>query len=299
MQKRILYFLTIANCLSFSKAAKQLFISQQALTRQIALLEEELGVKLFVRSTRSVHLTEAGKICRDEFTRISQDMSNAVNRIRSATFANTSSLTIGFQSSFSRKYVITPVMKSIQQFFPDVNFKLKLYDFRKMRYSLLDGECDLCIAISSDWKNWTHIKAGILRQLAFKIVTSRDHPLARQSHLDWQELGKYQWIQAGNTDVSSQNKPSWYSQVPCSSTIEAGDLLTALAYVEIGQGFSCQPAVFLGMENPDLKTFEIPLKEAKLDIIYAYSDTMQNPLVLALSRHLKQCFAANYFPEIR
>lgn len=92
MQKRVIYFLTIANCLSFSKAAKQLFISQQALTRQIALLEEELGVKLFVRSTRSVRLTEAGKICRDEFTRISQDMANAVNRIRSATFANTSSL---------------------------------------------------------------------------------------------------------------------------------------------------------------------------------------------------------------
>ena len=298
MQKRILYFLTVANCLSFSKAAKQLFVSQQALTRQIALLEEELGVKLFVRTTRSVRLTEAGKLCRDEFSQICKDMTNAIHRIRSATFANPSSLTIGFQSSFSRKYVITPIMKSIQQAFPEVHFKLQLYDFREIRYSLLDGKCDLCIAISSDWKNWTHINAGRLRQLAFRIVVAREHPLARQP-LSWEELEKYSWIKAGNTDVLVQNTPDWYDRIPCLSQIEAGDLLTALAYVEIGRGFSCQPAVFLGMENPELKAFDIPMADAKLDLIYAYSDTMQNPLVLTLVRHLKQAFAANNFMEIR
>ena len=58
--QRIKYFLKAAKTQNFSQAAKELYISPQALTKQIALLEEDLGVKLFERSTRNVHLNEAG-----------------------------------------------------------------------------------------------------------------------------------------------------------------------------------------------------------------------------------------------
>ncbi len=56
------YFLEAAKCLNFTAAARTLYVSQPALSKQIALLEKELGVPLFHRENRRVELTEAG-IC--------------------------------------------------------------------------------------------------------------------------------------------------------------------------------------------------------------------------------------------
>ena len=63
MELRVLnYFLAIAREESFTRAAEQLHLTQPTLSRQIAQLEEELGVKLFVRSNHNIILTEDGMI---------------------------------------------------------------------------------------------------------------------------------------------------------------------------------------------------------------------------------------------
>ena len=59
-------FLTVAEFLNFAKAAEQMNISQPAITRQIQSLENELGGKLFQRSTRVVRLTESGHVFKVE-----------------------------------------------------------------------------------------------------------------------------------------------------------------------------------------------------------------------------------------
>ncbi|EGQ27224.1 LysR family transcriptional regulator [Sporosarcina newyorkensis 2681] len=57
---QIRYVLTVAKYLSFSKASEYLFVSQSAISQSISKLEEELGFKFFVRSTKKVELTEKG-----------------------------------------------------------------------------------------------------------------------------------------------------------------------------------------------------------------------------------------------
>lgn len=55
--QQIRFFLEAAECLNFTEAAKRLFVAQSTLSKQIALLEDELGLKLFYRSNRTVGLT--------------------------------------------------------------------------------------------------------------------------------------------------------------------------------------------------------------------------------------------------
>ena len=297
MQSRIKYFLAASKSLNFTVAAQQMFISQQAMTRQISLLEEELGVKLFVRTTRSVTLTEAGKVCRDEFEKLDTEMDKAIQRIQNAALANTSVVTIGFYYFFSREKIITPIMKSLYNKFPNVEFKIVLYNFQIMRYSLLDGKCDVCIAISSDWKRWAHIHAGVLKTLPFKLFVAHDHPLANHDRLPIEQMSEYDWISSGNIDTLRPTPPGWYSQIPCRAKVEVGDIFTILAYIESGMGFSCQPPVFLGTDSQTLKSFDIPYPDATLDLIYAHSDSMMNPTVLSVSKFLQQSYSVGRFPK--
>ena len=60
-QQKVNSFLLLAEELNFSRAAQKLYISQQALSAQISALENDLGFPLFVRTTKSVRLTEAGE----------------------------------------------------------------------------------------------------------------------------------------------------------------------------------------------------------------------------------------------
>ena len=56
---QIKYFLEVAECLNFTAAAARLFVSQQCVSKQVAKLEREIGVRLFERSTAKVALTDA------------------------------------------------------------------------------------------------------------------------------------------------------------------------------------------------------------------------------------------------
>ena len=62
LYKQIRCFLEVANCLSFTAAAKNLFMSQQAVTKQIAALEQELGFPIFERTSAGMELTPAGSV---------------------------------------------------------------------------------------------------------------------------------------------------------------------------------------------------------------------------------------------
>lgn len=77
-------FLAVAECSSFTGAAKRLFVSHSTTSRAVAALEVELGVRLFIRDRRTVELTEAGKALREESEKLLQAVEAAANTVRAA-----------------------------------------------------------------------------------------------------------------------------------------------------------------------------------------------------------------------
>lgn len=90
------YFVAVAERLSFTRAARELFVSQPALSRQIRQLEEELGVPLFVRTGRDIQLTRAGAALLPAARRLVLDWREAVRSARSAAAAEAAVLRVGF-----------------------------------------------------------------------------------------------------------------------------------------------------------------------------------------------------------
>lgn len=290
MYQRMKYFFAVANFMSFTAAAEHMYVSQQAITRQITLLEQELGVKLFHRTTRSVELTLAGKVCRDEFAKIDMEMANAINRTRNTATANTATITIGFYQFFSRTRIITPVMNALYKQFPEIHFRIRLYDFRDLRHNLLGGNLDLCFAVSSDWEYWTLVKIMKLYPINFKLVVSIEHPLAAYDVLPLEALSKYPWFTVKNLDILRPYPSFWSSNIPCKVKIPADNIMTALAYVEAGRGFTCQPPVFSGSDHSTLKLFPLPFEDAVLDFVCACRSDMMDAQVIQVVRFIQHNF---------
>ena len=110
---KIRYFLSLAKHLSFSAAAKELHITQQALSKQISQLEQELECSLFIRTPRGVELTDAGEVMKKTFFSILNSMESAMVEIRNNVRNTGRILNIGcaaglrpgpFMNSICRKY---------------------------------------------------------------------------------------------------------------------------------------------------------------------------------------------------
>ena len=80
--ERIVYFLQVCERGSVSKTAEQLYISPQALNKQIRTLEEELGEKLFQRTTRTLELTTFGTFFRNQMQPVCQLYHTAWDQVR-------------------------------------------------------------------------------------------------------------------------------------------------------------------------------------------------------------------------
>ena len=102
-RNQLRYFVSAAEHRSFTKAAKQYYISQTAVTQQIQQLEQTLGCELFDRSTRPVSLTSAGKSFLLDAKAILERMSRAQERVHDAATGLTGTLRVGYVRGYEQR----------------------------------------------------------------------------------------------------------------------------------------------------------------------------------------------------
>lgn len=97
--ERLLEFLVLSQTLSYSKAAKKLFMTQSTLSRHIIEMEKELGVRLLERSTHAVSLTSAGRILAQRSDSLIKKSESAANRLRLSGIRASGTLSIAYLDS--------------------------------------------------------------------------------------------------------------------------------------------------------------------------------------------------------
>lgn len=140
------YFEIIAQKGSFSNAAAYLFVSQPAVSKQISLMEEELGFRLFERRERGAVLTEAGRLLLECIRRCGADYRSTLAEIRRSAAVRSSSFRLGFPDLW------TPQLYSsgLRAFFSGRTdlppFEIKEYRLNDLTGALERGEVDAVIA---------------------------------------------------------------------------------------------------------------------------------------------------------
>ena len=137
-------FLLVAENLSFSRTAEDLFISQPAVTKHIKVLESRLNLALFERKGNKIYLTKAGKLTYTYLKKIKQEyreMEYELGRLND-TFKGT--LRIGASSTISQ-YLIPKVIAAFHKRYPKIELHLLNGNSFEMEQKLIDNEIDLAL----------------------------------------------------------------------------------------------------------------------------------------------------------
>ena len=120
-------FLRVADAGSFNKAAEEAYITATAVTKQINLLEDSLGVKLFERTHRGLILTKAGKSLYQDAKYIIQYCKDSVTRAKNAMQEDTAVIRIG-TSPMTPAQLLMQIWPQIQEQCPDLKFQIIPYE---------------------------------------------------------------------------------------------------------------------------------------------------------------------------
>ncbi|OLQ74834.1 hypothetical protein BIT28_12785 [Photobacterium proteolyticum] len=125
--KRVGVFTKVVQAQSFSEAARRLGVAKSAVSKQINLLEQEVGVRLFNRSTRKLSLTEAGEIYYRHCEQIVNRAEIALSELRQYQNQPTGTLRVSSPVSFGSAILI-PIIKELRTLYPLLKIDLQLND---------------------------------------------------------------------------------------------------------------------------------------------------------------------------
>ena len=186
-------FWAVANFLNFSRAAEQLHITQPAVSHQISSLEDELGTRLFFRTSKSVRLTQAGHL----FTQYAGDILKlsrlSAARLKECDEVLPQRLGIGCRN-FVELQLLRPVLRQLRQEMPRLLPVLRLIPFASLDNLLAEGDIQILLSLQQSAPS-----KGSYRELArcpLACIRAPDHPLADQESLTVAQLQQGERIAA-------------------------------------------------------------------------------------------------------
>lgn len=140
--KQLSYIVKVAECQNITKAAKELFISQPSLSQFLSKTEEELGVKLFDRSTNPLTLTYSGKKCVEAAKQILDINNNLKKELEDIAGCQKGQIVVGIPRERGG-YMLPPVLKEFKKQYPEVEIKTAEYNTDLLLEQLSQGRLDV------------------------------------------------------------------------------------------------------------------------------------------------------------
>ncbi|AIO33668.1 bacterial regulatory helix-turn-helix, lysR family protein [Burkholderia cenocepacia] len=186
--RHLRYFLAVAEELHFARAAERLHIEQSPLSRAIKELEEELGVQLLVRTTRSTRLTRAGKLLMEHIPRIFTALQQARDSVKAAANGFHGQLRVALSDGITPSRFST-FLALCRQEEPEIEIRLSEIPLSQQIRGLHEDVYDVGFAQSDEAGD------GIIAEPAWSdrlmVAVPARHPLLTHKHLPLKEVLRY------------------------------------------------------------------------------------------------------------
>lgn len=245
--------------LNISQAADALYTSQPGISKQIKLLEEELGIEIFVRNGKRIaNITEPGKLVLDIAQRLLLEADNLKLVGQEFRSQDSGSLTIAATHTQAR-YALPPVVKQFIQRYPSVKLNLHQGNPTQIAEQALNGEADIAIATEA-LDQYDELVTLPCYEWHHCLIVPQDHPLLNETELTLAQLAEYPIITydfafSGRSKINQAFEAAGLTPNIVLSAIDADVIKT---YVDLGLGIGIVAEMAFVAER-DVRLRRLPL----------------------------------------
>ena len=243
--KGLQYFITAAERLNFTVAAKECYITQTAMSLHIKKMEDELGLKLFNRNKHTTELTLAGEDFYVRARALVFEYEIAVKHARSISKGINGILGVLVPGCIEG-FVLMDKLQIFRTKYPEVQVNMFVDSFGRHIGRMKMGNADICVGPPEDMQLDTDFVVEKLREDPIVAVLSFNHPLATREYVTPEMLKSETAILCGYEDISSSFRvvrgSSVFPGFEAKSIIMASNVDELLFLVELERGISFMPA---------------------------------------------------------
>ena len=279
-------FVMLADCLSFSEAAERLFISQSSLSKHIQALERELGTNLFIRTTRSIRLSDAGELYLSYARKIAALCTESEIAVEDLKNRSSTSLTIAVMQN-PQYYDLAKYMTSFRTAYPELTFSMVeadefgLYDmFRKKQVNIFPTY--------STFRGTASYAFMPMVESSIVAIFRRNHPHAERKSVSLRQLGQERLLlPTKGGSLSNLIHAAFHREGISPNVIYEGSSIGCIDLVKAGMGVSLHAREFVRTMSRDT---EVSCVEIEPAITFTYGLGHRPPAELS---HAEQLFLSH------
>lgn len=290
------YFIAVARCLNFTEAAKSLFITQPALSRQIRAMETELGTELFVRDRKTLKLTPGGSVLYNGLPEMIRGYEELVADARRANKGYRGRLRLGILDVYDISPLLPPVVAEFQQRYPQIRLSMERSSLGELPEGLYRDGLDLILTYGFSLFDKPDLVTVDVQKFNSCIMLSRDHPLAHREELTLYDLRQERFIQ-----LAARVNGEGYDYIinlcaRCGvfpAITQVDKMEDVLLWVQMGRGVAVTTDRTIERHNPQVVVRPLPIPEARgHDVTMAWRKSNYNPAIAMfmelVERHVKK-----------
>ena len=253
---KILSFLCVCEHGTIARAAEQLFISPQALNKQIRVLEEELGEKLFLHTTRRLELTDFGVFFRNQMQPVGHLFRGAQQQVDHYLNWSQRALRVGFFQGVPKRRVIQPVLTELMVGLPNIQIEMGSAEMDELYSDLRSHKIDLAIANVRPGEPINDLVQIQLMPLPCSVVVSYLHPWMAKEQITPEDLSSCPVLFLSR--AAGPDQDGFYGKLKAKSYHFAPTYNAMLAQLGVGRHYAVFPTLFENLSEIGLKTFPLP-----------------------------------------
>ena len=269
-------FLAVAEVASFSQAAEQLHLTQPAISKRIAQLEQLLGARLFDRIGRQVSLTESGARLLPRAQRILREIEETTRAIRDMSGRVSGRLSLA-TSHHIGLHRLPPVLRTFSRQHPEVNLEIEFMDSEKAHAAVAQGVIEFAVITLAPEGSAPRLQAREIWPDPLSVMVARDHPLVTYNHISIETLSGYPAVLPGASTYTGQILQQQFQS--CGARLQVSMstnyLETLRMLVAIGLGWSVLPDSMLTAELVALELETIRMQRS-LGYVFHRDRTLSN-----------------------
>lgn len=253
-------FYTVANAGNISKAAKELYISQPAISKSIQKLEEGIGCKLFSRSSRGVSLTEEGELLYSYVKNAFETLTLGEEKLHRSIELGVGHLKIGVSTTLC-KYLLLPYLKEFIKHYPHISISITCQSTNETMKLLEENKID--IGLIGKPENTKTLHFDYLEEIEDIFVATRDY----LRNLRARGVTKSHILQNSTLMLLDKNNMTrqyiddylQVNHIQVQDSIDISNMDLLIEFAKIGVGVACVIRSFVKKELEDGTLIEIPL----------------------------------------